>query len=89
MTAAEGEENPHRGWAALPPLYGTLENTEARLRDMMSKHPRVWLVASGMVPLTPLPVEHAAVAETLPAGAAHPARAAGERRSPRDGGVRE
>jgi 4-amino-4-deoxy-L-arabinose transferase-like glycosyltransferase len=57
VTAAEGEENPHRGWAALPPLYGTLENTEARLRDMMSKHPRVWLVASGMVPLTPLQEE--------------------------------
>jgi hypothetical protein len=42
-----------RGWAALPQFGGPFEGTAARLQEMLDKHGRVWLVASGMVPLTP------------------------------------
>lgn len=49
--AATGD--PQHPWAALPLLHGSLEDTEARLQALLSRHRRVWLVASGMVPLTP------------------------------------
>jgi hypothetical protein len=51
LAASSGE--PHRGWAALPQFHGDFAGTEARLQEMLSRHRRVWLVASGMVPLTP------------------------------------
>ena len=42
-----------RGWAALPKLTEPYGSTEAVLKDMLQKYRRVWLVASGMVPLSP------------------------------------
>ena len=50
-TAASGD--PARGWAALPQFHGPFDGTEARLQEMLGQYRRVWLVASGMVPLTP------------------------------------
>jgi hypothetical protein len=42
-----------RGWAALPRLTDTFESTEAVLQDMLQNYKRIWLVTSGMVPLSP------------------------------------
>lgn len=47
-TSGDGQ----RPWAALPMFHGSFEDTEARLQALLNQHRRVWLVASGMVPLT-------------------------------------
>ena len=46
-----GSATAPKGWAALPQLDGQWAPTEARLQEMFGKYRRVWLVASGMVPL--------------------------------------
>jgi mannosyltransferase len=50
-------DEPHDAWQSLPQLGAPWEVTEARLAAMLGRHRRVWLVASGMVPLSPLQQE--------------------------------
>ena len=48
---------PQRGWQALPQLDAPLETTEKRLQAMLGQYRRIWLVDSGMVPLSPFQEE--------------------------------
>lgn len=63
---------PLRGWAALPKYDEPFTTTESRLQEMLQNYKRVWLVASGMVPLGPFqdetrawPSSHAFLARDL------------------------
>ncbi|MGE5603437.1 MAG: hypothetical protein ACM30E_10315, partial [Nitrososphaerales archaeon] len=53
LTSTGSPAPPLRGWAALPEYDEPFETTIARLQQMLQKHRRVWLVVSGMVPLSP------------------------------------
>lgn len=50
-------DEPRNAWQSLPQLGAPWEVTEARLRAMLGRHRRIWLVASGMVPLSPFQQE--------------------------------
>ncbi len=50
-------DEPRDAWQSLPQLGAPWEVTEARLAAMLGRHRRVWLVASGMVPFSPLQQE--------------------------------
>lgn len=47
--AAEGTDT---AWQCLPQLDADWDATEARLAAMLTRHRRIWVVASGMVPLS-------------------------------------
>jgi uncharacterized membrane protein len=57
LARTEGAIAPLRGWQALPQAGAPLAKTEERLQAMLGQYRRIWLVASGMVPLSPLQKE--------------------------------
>jgi uncharacterized membrane protein len=53
LARTKGLTEPQRGWLAVPQFGAPAAKTEERLQAMLSQYRRIWLVASGMVPLSP------------------------------------